>query len=120
MTSIKFVADENFNNRILRAIQRRLPEIDIVRIQDTLGSSFDDPTVLEWAAQEQRMLLTHDVQTIPDYAFERVRAGLSMPGVIEIDDTAPLANIIEDVALVATASKEGEWEGQVLYIPFKT
>jgi hypothetical protein len=120
MSSIKFVTDENFNNRILRAIQRRLPEIDVVRIQDELGTSYDDPTVLAWAAEQQRILLTHDVRTIPDFAFARVQAALSMPGVIEIDDTAPLVNIIEDVVLIATASKDGEWEGQVLYVPFKT
>jgi predicted nuclease of predicted toxin-antitoxin system len=118
MSNVTFIADENFNHRILRAIHRRLPEIDIVRVQDTIGAGVDDPAILEWAAREQRIVLTHDVQTMPDFAFDRVRAGLPMPGVIEVDDTASLAAILEDIFLIATSSKDGEWEGQVLYIPF--
>jgi len=32
---LKFAADENFNNDILRGLLRKIPELDIVRIQDT-------------------------------------------------------------------------------------
>jgi hypothetical protein len=31
---LQFVADENFNNDILRGIRRRNPEVDVVRVQD--------------------------------------------------------------------------------------
>ena len=48
---LRFVADENFNNRILRALRRDTPELDIIRVQDTEIYQADDPTVLEWAAQ---------------------------------------------------------------------
>src|SRR5438874_2281576 len=72
---IRLAADENFNNDILRGIQRRDPTADIVRIQEAGLSGADDPTVLEWAAQEGRVLLTHDVATMTRYAYERVRAG---------------------------------------------
>jgi hypothetical protein len=74
-------ADENFNNDIVRGLLRRRSDLDIVRIQDVGLSGADDPTILEWAAQEGRVLLTHDVSTITHYAYERVRAGKSMPGV---------------------------------------
>lgn len=46
-----------------------------MRVQDAGLSGSDDPTVLEWAAQEGRVLLTHDVATITHHAYERVRAG---------------------------------------------
>jgi predicted nuclease of predicted toxin-antitoxin system len=59
---LRLAADENFNNDIVRGIIRRNPTIDIVRIQDAGLSGTDDPTVLEWAAQTQRVLLTHDVE----------------------------------------------------------
>jgi predicted nuclease of predicted toxin-antitoxin system len=39
---------------------RRQPDIDIIRVQDVGLSGEDDPIVLEWAAQEGRILLTHD------------------------------------------------------------
>ena len=59
--AIRFVADENFNNNIIRGLLRRHPDLDIVGIQDAGLSGADDPTVLEWAAQEKRILLTHDM-----------------------------------------------------------
>jgi predicted nuclease of predicted toxin-antitoxin system len=61
---LRFAADENFNNNIIRGLLRRQPELDIVRVQDVGLRGADDPTVLEWAAQEGRILLTHDVATI--------------------------------------------------------
>lgn len=60
---LALAADENFNNDIVRGLRRRMPELDIVRIQDAGLSGADDPTVLEWAAREGRILLTHDVST---------------------------------------------------------
>lgn len=48
---IKFAADENFNNDIVRALLRRMPELVIVRVQDSESSGATDPEVLEWAAR---------------------------------------------------------------------
>jgi hypothetical protein len=114
---IRLAADENLNNAIIRGVLRRQPDLDIVRVQDVGLSSADDPVVLEWAAQEERVLLTHDVSTITKYAYERVRAGKQMPGVFEIGRTVPIGRAIEDVLLLAECSLDGEWEGQVRYLP---
>jgi predicted nuclease of predicted toxin-antitoxin system len=69
---LRLAADENFNNDIIRGLLRRKPDLDIVRIQNVGLSGADDPTVLQWAAQEGRILLTEDVSTITRYAYERV------------------------------------------------
>ena len=61
---LTFLSDENFNNNILRGLIRKNPGLDIVRVQDTEFSGADDPSVLELAAEENRILLTHDVTTI--------------------------------------------------------
>jgi len=114
---IKFAADENFNNDILRGLLRKMPELDIVRVQDSELSGASDPEVLEWAAQENRILLTHDVQTITKYAYERVRKGLPMTGVFEVSRAVPINRAIEDLLLIAECSFESEWEGQIRYLP---
>jgi hypothetical protein len=116
---IRLAADENLNNDIIRGVLRRQPDLDIVRVQDVGLSSADDPVVLEWAAQEERVLLTHDVSTITKYTYERVRAGKPMPGVFEIGRTVPIGRAIEDVLLLAECSLDGEWEGQVRYLPLR-
>ena len=113
------IADENFNNDIVRGLLRRKPELDIVRVQDVGLSGADDPTILEWAAQEKRVLLTHDVTTLTKFAYERVEAGQWMPGVIEVSRSVPLGVAIDDILLLAEASHDGEWEGQILYLPLR-
>jgi len=96
---------------------RRQPDIDIIRVQDVGLSGDDDPIVLEWAAQEGRILLTHDVATITRYAYERIAAGQPMPGVVEVTSDAPIGRVIEDILVLLACSLEGELEGQIQYLP---
>jgi Domain of unknown function (DUF5615) len=116
---LRFAADENLNNDIVRGLLRRAPYLDIVRIQDTELSGADDPTVLAWAARDQRILLTHDVATITKYAYDRIRAGQPMPGVFEINRQVAVGLAIDDLLLLAESSLENEWEGQILYLPLR-
>lgn len=114
---LRLAADENFNYDIVRGILRRNPGADIVRVQEVGLSGADDPVVLEWAAREGRVLVTHDVATMTRYAYERVRAGEPMPGVFEVSRSVPIGLAIEEILLIVEYSLEGEWEGQVRYLP---
>lgn len=115
---MRLLTDENFNGAILRGLMRRLPKLDIVRVQDVGLMHTDDPDILEWEANERRILLTHDVATITMYAYERVNQGLPMIGVVEVIATAPIGKIIDDLELFVCCSEPEEYEGQVLFIPF--
>ena len=116
---LALAVDENFNNDIVRGALRRRPEMDIARVQDVGLSGADDATVLEWAAQQGRVLFTHDVSTMTGLAFERVLSGKRMPGVFEVSREVPVSLAIEDLLLIAKCSLEGEWEGQVRYLPLR-
>ena len=115
---LRFVADENLNNHILRALRRANPDLDVVRVQDTEVYQADDPMVLEWAAQKGRILLTHDVNTMTKYAYERVGRGESMLGVIIIDPDAAIGAVVDDLLIIAEATRPGELENRVVtYVP---
>jgi hypothetical protein len=116
---IRLAADENFNNDVVRGVRRRNVGVDILRVQDADLSGADDPAVLEWAAQTGRVLLTHDVSTMTRYAYDRVRDGKPMPGVFEVGRHVPIGVAIEEIVLLAECSREGEWEGQVRYLPLR-
>jgi hypothetical protein len=116
---LRLLTDENFNNNIVRGLLRRSSDLDIVRAQDVGLSRTDDPVILEWAAQENRVLLTHDVATVTHYAHERVRKGKPMPGVFEVSRKVPIGTAIDDILLLVECSLEGEWEGQVRYLPLR-
>ena len=114
---LRLAADENLDNDILRALRRRRPDVDIVRVQDAGLSGRPDAAVLEWAASEGRIVLTHDVTTMTRWAFDRVRDGRPMPGVVELPRSVPIALATEDLLLPIESSREGEWEGQVVFVP---
>ncbi len=114
---LRLGADENFNNDIIRGLIRRKSDVDIVRVQDVGLSGADDPEVLEWAARQGRVLVTHDVSTMSKHAYERVATAELMAGVFEVSTSLAVGAAIEDLLLIVECSLEGEWEGQVRYLP---
>lgn len=88
-------------------------------VQDVGLRTAGDPEVLQWAADEGRVLLTHDIATMPDFAYERITAGLPVPGVFVVRATLALASAIEELSLIAEVSDSDEWRGQVVYLPLR-
>jgi hypothetical protein len=97
---LRMGADENFDNDILRGMLRRAPDLDVRRVQDAGLTGADDPTVLAWAADEERILLTHDVTTLTHYAQLRIAAGQRVPGVFAVAQTALTGTVVEDLLLL--------------------
>lgn len=115
---MRFVADENFNNDILRGIKRLCPHIEIVRVQDTPMIRADDRALLAWIADEPNtILLSHDVNTIPKYFYERAKANLTMPTVMMLHAERPLSEGIEALVMLIEASSFDEWRGDLTFLP---
>ena len=114
---IRLATDENFNGRIYDALLRAEPNIDVVRAQDAVQAGTDDRAVLAWAAAESRVLITRARRTLIGFAYERIRTGLRMPGLIVVSSTAPIGPTVDDLLLLIAASQSGEWEGQIVYLP---
>ena len=114
---LRFAADENFNGDIVRGLLRRNPTLDVVRVQDVNLSGADDASVLQWAADQGRIVVTHDISTLAKHAFDRIAASQPMPGVFEVRSVAPIGQAIDDLILLAECSFDGEWEGQMCFLP---
>jgi hypothetical protein len=116
---LRFLADQNFDGDIVRGLLRRLRDLDVVTAYEAHLMEASDPDLLEWAADQERVVLTHDRRTMPDYANERIRAGLRMCGVVVVPKRLPLAQVINDLELIAACSLEGEWEDKVQFLPLR-
>lgn len=114
---LRFLADEDFNNRIVRGLLRRQPDLDVIRVQDTPLAGASDLAILDWATRNNRILLTHDVSTMTGHAFERMRSGESLVGIIEVPQSAPIGQLIEDIILIAATCTSEEFENHVEYLP---
>ena len=114
---IPFLADENFNRNIVRGLLRRNSRADILTAQDAGLGSADDDAVLAWAAEHDRIILTHDAATMVGRAYERIERGGRVPGVVQVSARLPVAQAIEEVLLIMECCKPEDWEGVVRYIP---
>ena len=116
---LAFLADENFNGDILRGILRENPAFDVVRVQDVGLSGQGDPDVLGWAAEKGRVVLTHDLASMPHFGDERVAQRLSMPGIVAIRRNLPYSAVIEDLLLIEHCMEPAELDLRTIYLPLQ-
>ena len=93
---IRLLVDQNFNGHIVEGLALRDPGLDMVHVRAVGLASSPDPTILEWAALQDRVLLTHDRRTIPPFTYARVATGQRMPGVFLVSYDMPTGQAIAD------------------------
>jgi predicted nuclease of predicted toxin-antitoxin system len=117
---LRLASDADVHGGIIRGLRRRSPGIDLVRARDVLPDRAADPKVLEWAAAENRVLLTNDRNTMVGFAYQRVAAGLPVPGLIVTTDDQAVGLAIDDILLIAEYMPEEEIREQiVVFLPFR-
>ena len=114
---VHLLSDENFNGDIVRGLLLRQSDLDIVRVQDVGLAGAGDPDILAWAAANDRIVLTHDRATLPDYAYERLAVGEKMPGVFILNDRFPVGDATREILLIIAVSEQPEWSDRVVYLP---
>ena len=65
--TVRFQADADLNQIIVKAALRREPTIDFQTAHTARLSGLNDREVLDLAARENRMLVTHDRKTMPQH-----------------------------------------------------
>ena len=116
---MRFATDENFDNHILHAMVRRYPDLDVVRIQDKFLHGNKDEEVLQWCADEDRSLLTHDVSTLIVIAYRRVANGETRPGVLEVSRTVAIMDILDDLAVLIECGGAEDFLDRVIFLPLR-
>lgn len=114
----RIAADENIGTTIIEALRQLRPDIDIVRVVDVGLGGADDPEILEWAANENRVLITHDVHTMTKHAYDRLEGGLYMAGMIQIKTGATFRKVVEDILICLEIATTEEWQTVIRFVPF--
>jgi hypothetical protein len=114
---LRFLTDEDFDGRLTRALLARVPGLDLVRVQDVGLTHVPDPDILAWAAAEDRIVLTHDRNTMTGFASARVNAGLPLPGLFVVDRQASTGRILNDLEVMAVASEMDDWRNRIVFVP---
>jgi predicted nuclease of predicted toxin-antitoxin system len=117
MSRPKFLADNDFIQAIIDGVLRREPSIDFGRVRDFGLERRSDPEVLEWAAQNGFIVISHDVNSMRGFAYERFARGEPMAGLFLVHQTEAIAPVIESLIVVWAGSEAEEWRDQVRYLP---
>ena len=117
MSGLRFVADENLDERLVLAVMRRMSRWNAVRVRDVGLTGRTDGELLEWAAQQQRIVITHDARTMPAAAYARVSARSPMPGVLIVPTDAAAREVVEDLVLIAEAGTSADFRDRVVFLP---
>ena len=118
LARLRFAVDENLDQRIVTALRRLIVGVDLVRVREAGLLGAEDPVVLDWATSEGRVLLTHDVQTMPAFAYRRLEDGQSFPGILAIHQRAPIGPVVADLELIALTVEPEEIADLVWFLPF--
>ena len=114
---LRILIDENLDQRILRGLRRQILRLDYVIAQETELASAADQALLKWAAVNQRVVVTHDVNTVTKYAYDRVRVGEVMPGVIVVPENLAIGTAIAELAVLIECCEAEEMNDQIKYLP---
>jgi predicted nuclease of predicted toxin-antitoxin system len=97
---VRFLADENLDYVIVQGLRLRQPQVDILTAPQAGILGFADPEVLAYAAQHDRILISHDKRTMPDYSAAFLVAGNQSPGVMLVSRKVAIGQAIEALLLI--------------------
>ena len=113
---IRFQADADLNEDIVSGVRRREPSIDFQTAEEAGLRGLVDKGVLELAAADGRILVTHDRRTMPLEFASFIQARTS-PGLAIVSQRTSVLEVIEEVVLIWTASEAEEWVNGIVTIP---
>lgn len=113
---IRFQADADFNQRIVKATLRCEPTIDFqtAHVAGILG--LPDTEVLQAAASDRRVVVSHDQTTMPTYFGQFISTGTS-PGLIIVPQHLSIAIVVEALILIWMVETHEQWVNRICYLP---
>ncbi len=117
MNPPRFLADNDLADQIVLGVLRREPTVVMTRLREVGLAQALDPVVLEYAAHEGFVVVSHDINTMRAAAVARIDRGQEMAGLLLVHQRAPIAQTIEDLILIGFASDLSEWTGQIQFLP---
>ena len=114
---VRFLADADLNKAIVSGVLLREPSLDFLAAQPAGLRRMTDPEVLALAAQQQRVLVSHDVGTMPAHFRAFRNAGRHTSGVFLLPQSLDVRTAIEEILLIWLASEAAEWENRLEWLP---
>jgi hypothetical protein len=113
----RFQADNDLRNSIRVGVLRREPSIDFQSARAARLDNLPDIEVLQLAATQCRILISHDENSMPGHFSDFLCSGDRCPGVFMVPQGAPAGRVIESILLIWIASEHDEWIDRIVWLP---
>ena len=117
MSRPEFLADHNLNEQIVAGVVRRCPGLKFRRVREFGFVRRNDAFLLNYAAEQGFIIVSHDVNTMTAAAYTRLAEGKHLAGLFLVPQTFPISPIIDNLILIWSASEAEEWANQVIFLP---
>jgi hypothetical protein len=114
--TVRYQADADLKRVILLAVARQEPAVDFRSAADAGLVALSDKEVLAAAAEVGRVLVSHDLKTMPRHFGEFVQSSQS-PGVLLIPQRLPVTDAVEQLIMIWAASDAEEWVNRICVLP---
>lgn len=114
---LRLLIDQDLDHVILRGLSLRVSVADIVTAHEVGLSDASDSDLLGWAAEQNRVLVTHDRRTMPFHAAARIASNEDVAGIIVVSRRLPVGDVIDDLEIIVTCSEASEWKNIIMHLP---
>jgi predicted nuclease of predicted toxin-antitoxin system len=104
--------DEDVHGDIVTGLRRHQPALDCVRVQDVGLAHTPDAIILDWAAQQGRVVVSMDKKTLVVDAWDRVARRVPMPGVAILRSVLTIGQAINELEIIAIAGTPEDLKDQ--------
>jgi hypothetical protein len=118
--TVRFLADEDIDVDIVQGLHSREPAVDILDVKSAGLRRSEDPALLSLAAEQDRILISHDRNTMTRHFCDRLASGKSSPGLFIVPNRpSAIGDTIEWLLLVWAASQSEDWRDRIVYVPLR-
>ncbi|MDF5718324.1 MAG: DUF5615 family PIN-like protein [Rhizonema sp. NSF051] len=114
--NIRYQADADLNQVIVTGVLQREPRVNFQTASAAGLQGLKDLEVLTLAAQQERILVTHDRRTMPSQFAEFI-VNCQSAGVLVVSKKLAIEIVVEELILIWSASSAEEWINRIAKVP---
>lgn len=117
--SLKYLIDENVNPIYPNQIRTQEPQliIKVVGEPATPPKSTLDPEILYWCEENNFVLVTNNLTSMPVHLVDHLTVNRHVPGIFILNPNLSVGKNLEELILVALASQDNEYQDRIIYLP---
>jgi predicted nuclease of predicted toxin-antitoxin system len=114
---LRLLIDQDLDHVILRGLLLRVPNLDVITAHQVGLNNASDPEILAWAAEQERIIVTHDRRTMPYHAASRMARAEKVAGIIVVSRQLPVSQVINELEIIVSCSDMIERENVIKHLP---